>query len=70
MKQCIPTIIRRSDHPWDANAVEYDVVEMVDGEPVFHHSGQRIALTITDTTTMGDIQSAIVADATARGWLA
>lgn len=70
-KICIPTVIRRNDHLWDPGVVEYDVVgaTLVDGEPVFHNSGQRIALSITGSTTMADIQTAIEADATTRGWL-
>jgi len=70
-KICVPTLIRKSDHLFDPNVVEYEVTEdvLVDGEPVVHHSGQRIAMTITNATTLGDIQTAIEANATSLNWI-
>ena len=68
-KLCIPTVIRRDDHPWDPDVVEYDVLQMIDGEPNYLQSGQRIGMTVTGETTMDQIQSTIEADATSRSWI-
>jgi hypothetical protein len=75
-KICVPKAFRKADYVIEAerNLITYDVMldELnMDGEPVIFRADETITSPnpITTSTTLGDIQTLIVADATSRGLL-